>query len=103
MIFSESENSQIKSCDVYMISDSSGETASVVLRAIESQLCGVKLNDFLYPLVKTHEQIDDIIKLAKENNVILFKLPAHTSHLVQPLDVGVFKTSKAIWKKILGL
>ena len=71
MIFSESENSQIKSCDVYMISDSSGETASVVLRAIESQLCGVKLNDFLYPLVKTHEQIDDIIKLAKENNGIV--------------------------------
>ena len=45
----------------------------------------------------------ELMKLAKENNVILFKLPAHTSHLVQPLDVGVFKTSKAIWKKILHI
>ena len=62
MIHPSNSDSSIKSCNVYMISDSSGETTSVVLRAIESQLSGIKLNDFLYPLVKTNEQIDDIVK-----------------------------------------
>ena len=67
----QNEDFQVKSCNVYMISDSSGETTSVVLRAIESQLAGVKLNDFLYPLIKTNEQIDDIVQLAKENNGVI--------------------------------
>jgi regulator of PEP synthase PpsR (kinase-PPPase family) len=67
----DNSDSQIKSCNVYMISDSSGETASVVLRSIESQLSGVKLNDFLCPLVKNNEQIDEIVRLAKENNGII--------------------------------
>lgn len=71
MIFSEIESLQVKSCNVYIISDSSGETASVVLRSIESQLSGVKLNDFVHPLVKTNEQIDEVVALAKENNGII--------------------------------
>ena len=33
--------------------------------------------------------------------MILFRLPAHTSHFLQPLDVGVFKTVKAEWKRII--
>ena len=28
-------------------------------------------------------------------------MPAHTSHFLQPLDVGVFKTVKAEWKRIV--
>jgi len=32
----------------------------------------------------------DTIEWAKKHNVVLFVLPAHTSHLLQPLDVGVF-------------
>ena len=31
-----------------------------------------------------------LINWARENNIILFVLPPHTSHLLQPLDVGVF-------------
>ena len=31
-----------------------------------------------------------VINWAKENNVVLFVLPAHTSHILQPLDVGCF-------------
>jgi hypothetical protein len=29
-------------------------------------------------------------------------LPAHSSHITQPLDVGVFSQTKTIWKKILS-
>ncbi len=71
-----------KICNVYVISDSSGETASVVLRSIESQLAEIKLNDYLYPLTKTKEQIDDIIIAAKENNGII---------LCTISDEGLFK------------
>ena len=31
-----------------------------------------------------------LIESANSNNLILFVLPAHTSHLLQPLDVSVF-------------
>jgi len=71
-----------KICNVYVISDSSGETASVVLRSIESQLPEIKLNDFLYPLTKTNEQIDEIINAAKENSGII---------LCTISDKGLFK------------
>ena len=33
----------------------------------------------------------------RENNVIFFVLPPHTSHLLQPLDVGCFAPLKAVY------
>ena len=44
---------------------------------------------------------EELIKLARENNVILFRLPAHTSHFLQPLNVGVFRNTKAVWEPLL--
>ena len=41
------------------------------------------------------------VKLAIENEIIIICLPPHTSHALQPLDVGVFKGLKADWRKIL--
>ena len=38
---------------------------------------------------------------ATDNNIHLAKLIAHSSHILQPLDVGVFRTVKAEWKKAL--
>lgn len=43
-----------------------------------------------------------VISLAKENDIYLFTFPAHTSHLLQPLDVGVYKSLKANWSKSLN-
>ena len=34
---------------------------------------------------------------AKERNIILFVLPPHTSHVTQPLDVGVFGPLKKMY------
>ena len=34
-------------------------------------------------------------RLATASNIILFKLPAHSTHITQPLDVGVFQPYKA--------
>ncbi|XP_047028001.1 uncharacterized protein LOC124636095 [Helicoverpa zea] len=38
-----------------------------------------------------------VVELAVRNNVTILKLPPHTSHLLQPLDISVFKSFKAIW------
>lgn len=43
----------------------------------------------------------ELIDLAKKNNVELLCLPSHTTHVLQPLDVGVFSVVKAVWKKNL--
>ena len=44
------------------------------------------------------------IKAAIDNNISIVALPAHTSHVLQPLDIGVFKDLKGIYHDIcLGL
>jgi hypothetical protein len=37
---------------------------------------------------------DAFKRLAAANNIFLLKLPAHLTHILQPLDVGVFQTYK---------
>ena len=34
----------------------------------------------------------DVIEYARENKIHMLCLPSHTSHVLQPLDVGVFKS-----------
>ena len=41
----------------------------------------------------------DVIERARADNVHLLCLPAHTTHILQPLDVGVFKSFKANFSK----
>ena len=41
----------------------------------------------------------DVIEFARSNNVHLLCLPSHTSHILQPLDVGVFKSLKSFFSK----
>ena len=43
----------------------------------------------------------DTIKLAKEKNVTIIKFPAHTTDVLQPLDVSCFKSLKDYWGKML--
>ena len=50
----------------------------------------------IYDGHKSHVSIP-VIKHARANNIILFVLPAHTSHFLQPLDVGVFSPMKAYY------
>lgn len=42
-----------------------------------------------------------LIQLAQENEVTIVKLPPHTTHVLQPLDVAVFKGLKQKWDKEL--
>ena len=40
-----------------------------------------------------------VVELAQSHQIDLLCLPAHTTHLQQPLDVGVFKSLKAYYYK----
>ena len=48
----------------------------------------------------SHESLT-LIEMAREKNVILYVFPPHTTHLLQPLDVGVFGPFKTAWKQVL--
>lgn len=39
-----------------------------------------------------------VLAYTQSNKIILFTMPAHTSHILQPLDVGVFRPLKAAWR-----
>ena len=41
------------------------------------------------------------LRLAMDQNIDIICLPANTSHALQPLDVGVFKSVKALFSKIV--
>ena len=42
----------------------------------------------------------ETIKFAKDNNMIIFCLPPHTTHEAQPLDVSLFGPFKHHWKSV---
>ena len=41
----------------------------------------------------------EVIELARENDIHLLCLPSHLSHILQPLDIGVFKSFKTHYPK----
>ena len=47
----------------------------------------------------THMSIE-LIELAQSNGVHLLCLPSHTTHILQPLDVGVFKSFKSNFSRL---
>ena len=42
-----------------------------------------------------------LFDFATANNIHLLKLIPHSSHITQPLDVGVFRAVKQAWKQAL--
>lgn len=40
---------------------------------------------------------DRLIRIARDNGVTILKLPPHSSHILQPLDLTVFKSLKVKW------
>lgn len=50
----------------------------------------------MYDGHKSHVSLG-IIEWARRENIILFVLPPHTSHLLQPLDVGAFAPFEIAW------
>jgi hypothetical protein len=52
----------------------------------------------LYDGHRSHISLS-LIKWAQENNIILFVLPPHTSHILQPMDVGCFGPFETLYQQ----
>jgi hypothetical protein len=52
----------------------------------------------IYDGFGTHETLE-ILEYCFENNIILCRLPSHTSHKLQPCDVAVFAPLKAAYRE----
>ena len=61
--------------------------------------CGMQRPVLLFLDEHTSHVSLDVIDVARENNVILFCLPPHTTHALQPLDVSVFRSLKSHFSK----
>ncbi|CAF1487813.1 unnamed protein product, partial [Didymodactylos carnosus] len=72
------------------------------------EICIPYIKDIARPLLlildghSSHRSVR-LVEAAIEHQVILFALPLHTTHILQPLDVVVFKPVKEKWKQILSL
>ena len=53
----------------------------------------------LFDGLKSHITLD-LIECAEKNKIILYCLPPHSSHVLQPLDVSVFGPLKSGWKRV---
>ena len=55
-------------------------------------------------LIDGHSSHIDIStsKLCKDNNILLYCLPPHSSHITQPLDVGFYGPLKTSWRKAVA-
>ncbi|MBW1605518.1 pyruvate, water dikinase regulatory protein [Lactobacillus sp. Sy-1] len=62
----------MKNINVFIISDSSGETAFSVARIAVSQFPDVKVNYQRFPFIQTKSILTGILKMALENNAIIF-------------------------------
>ena len=52
----------------------------------------------LYDGHRSHISLS-LIKWAHENNIFLFVLPSHTSHILQPMDVGCFGPFETLYQQ----
>lgn len=41
----------------------------------------------------------DVLEIASKNEIIIVTIPPHTSHILQPLDVSVYKPLKQAWQE----
>ena len=55
---------------IYLISDSTGETVSIVARSVYARFENINFNESRWALIRSNKQIDNIIKLVKENPIL---------------------------------
>lgn len=78
------------------------ELFMVWMKKIFLQYCGSQRPVLLFVDGHASHITIDVIDLARENKIILFCLPPHTMHALQPLDVSVFKSLKSHFSKALS-
>ena len=51
--------------NIYLISDSTGETVSIVARSVYARFENIKFMENRWALIRTEKQIDNIMKVSK--------------------------------------
>lgn len=64
-------------------------------------ICRLKIV-FSEPIFLNHLSIK-VVESAKNNNITIICILLHSSHVLQPLDVGAYGPTKAYWPKLLQL
>ena len=60
---------------IYLISDSTGETVSIVARSVYARFENINFNESRWALIRSNKQIDNIIKIVKEKpGMILYTM-----------------------------
>ena len=60
---------------IYLISDSTGETVSIVARSVYARFENINFNESRWALIRSEKQIDNIIEIVKENpGMILYTM-----------------------------
>jgi hypothetical protein len=88
-LYSAWQGSSAVAGTTYAVSDNGWMQTNVFVSWFDTFLRQVKERPFLlvFDGHRTHIGLD-LIKCAKDNNVSLLKLPSHTTHCLQPLDMG---------------
>jgi hypothetical protein len=79
-----------KTINLHLISDSTGETLSSVARAVVSQFEGVESNDFIWPLIRTKQQLEKVLEAISKNPGIVLYTILHDD-LIEDLRRECFK------------
>lgn len=90
---------------LHLVSDSTGETLIAVSRAVAAQYQGVATIEHIYPLVRTHGQLDKVIaEIKAAPGIVLFTLVDQT--LIERLDEACRECgapSLSVLQPIIGL
>ena len=66
---------KVDNLNLYMVSDSSGETVIAVSKAVVSQFDNIKIQEYMWPLVRSKKQIDDmVVSLKKSPGVVIYTI-----------------------------
>lgn len=64
-----------KEINIHLISDSTGETLGSVARAVLSQFENVESNDFMWPLIRNKEQLNQVLEsIAKAPGIVMYTI-----------------------------
>lgn len=64
-----------KKINIHLISDSTGETLSSVARAVLTQFEGVESKDYIWPLVRTRQQLSKALEsIEKNQGIVLYTI-----------------------------
>ena len=96
----------ITSLNLYMVSDSSGETVVAVSKAVVSQFDNIKIHEYMWPLVRSKKQIDEVfVSLKKNPGVVIYtiinrELREHLKEQCNKLNVKCFSPIASIISEI---